>query len=170
MNSITLWGRLTKDPEIRWVDVKDGQEKMCVARYTLAVNRQDSYKAKGDNIQTADFIPCVTFGRSAEMVEKYFKKGMAIVINGKLRSGSYTNKEGKKIFTLEVCVDRQEFTEKKAVREQTAEADNSKTAETGAVPSQFAQEEYFMTIGPDMGLEEENAPEENYMEFGAEMY
>ena len=79
-------------------------------------------------------------------------------------------KEGKKIFTLEVCVDRQEFTEKKAVREQAAEADNSKTAETGAAPSQFAQEEYFMTIGPEMGLEEENAPEENYMEFGAEMY
>lgn len=168
MNSITLWGRLVKDPLIRWVDIKDGQEKMCVARYTLAVNRQDSYKAKGENVQTADFIPCVVFGKGAEMAEKYFKKGMAIVINGKLETGSYTNKEGKKIFTMEVRVDRQEFTERKAVREQTAEADNNKK-DAEVNQSLDSSEEYYMSIGPEIAAEDEIAPEDNYMEFGAEL-
>ena len=101
MNTVTLWGRLARDPVIKWVELKDSQEKMCIARYTLAVNRPFGNKNK-DNSQTADFIPCVTFGKNAEIAQKMFRKGTALVINGRLNSGSYTNKEGQKVFFLDV--------------------------------------------------------------------
>lgn len=187
MNSITLWGRLARDPIIKWIEGRENQEKMCIARYTLAVNRQDSYRNKAESAQTADYIPCVTYGKNAEIVERFFKKGTAVVINGRLKSGSYTNKDGQKIYTLDVQVDRQEFTERKAVREQTAEADSSRQnsqnvssqntnnpAMAGASyqanpQDQNMEEEYYMMIGPDTEIEEQ-APEENYMAFGAEMY
>lgn len=169
MNTVTLWGRLARDPVIKWVELKDSQEKMCIARYTLAVNRPFGNKSK-DNSQTADFIPCVTFGKNAEIAQKMFRKGTALVINGRLNSGSYTNKEGQKVFFLDVQVDRQEFTERKAVQEQKAEADASKENKTSVeedLPQPYTPEDMGMTFYPEDGSEQE--PEQNFMEFGMEM-
>ena len=169
MNRVNLWGRLARDPVIKWVELNDSQERMCIARYTLAVNRPFNNKNK-DNSQTADFIPCVTFGKNAEVAEKEFRKGMALAIEGKLNSGSYMNKEGQKIFFLDVQVDRQEFTERKAIMDQNKEADASKESKnsvTEDLPQPYTPEDMGMTFYPEDGSEQE--PEQNFMEFGMEM-
>lgn len=106
MNKTVLMGRLTADPQVRY---SQGDNATAVARYTLAVNR----KFKKDGEPTADFIPCVVFGRSAEFTEKYFRKGMQVVISGRIQTGSYTNKDGNKIYTTDVVVEEQEFAESK---------------------------------------------------------
>jgi single-strand DNA-binding protein len=85
---------------------------MCVARYTLAVDRR--FARKDSNEQTADFINCVAFGKSGEFAEKYFRKGIKITISGRIQTGSYTNKEGVKIYTTDVVVEEQEFAESKS--------------------------------------------------------
>ncbi len=103
MNGVILSGRLTKDPEIRYTA---GENPKAVARYTLAVNKRTSKESSENN---ADFIPCVVWGKRALIAEKYLKKGMKIVIHGHLSTGSYTNKEGLRIFTMEVVIDQQEF-------------------------------------------------------------
>jgi single-strand DNA-binding protein len=97
-------GRLTKDPEIR--STADGK---TIASYSLAVNR--SFKRDGD--PDADFLNCVAFGKSAEFAEKYFKKGMQILVTGRIQTGSYTNKEGHKVYTTDIIIESQEFTERK---------------------------------------------------------
>ena len=107
MNKVVLVGRLTRDPEVRY---SQGDNATAVARYTLAVNR----KFKKDGEPTADFIPCVVFGKSAEFTEKYFRKGMQVAISGRIQTGSYTNKDGNKIYTTDVVVEEQEFAESKA--------------------------------------------------------
>jgi single-strand DNA-binding protein len=109
MNKVILMGRLTRDPEIRYSQGgADGQ--LAVARYTLAVDRR--YNRNGD--QTADFISCVAFGRTAEFAEKYLKQGTKIAITGRIQTGSYTNKDGNKVYTTDVVVEEQEFAESKA--------------------------------------------------------
>lgn len=106
MNKIVLMGRLTKNPEIRYA----GKENdMAVARYTLAVNRR--YKRDGE--QEADFISCVAFGKNAEFAQKYLRKGMRIAISGRISTGSYQNKDGKKIYTTDVIVEEHEFAQNK---------------------------------------------------------
>ena len=107
MNKVILIGRLTRDPEIRYSQSGDGQ--MAVARYTLAVDRRFN---RNDN-QAADFISCVAFGKSAEFAEKYLKQGTKIAITGRIQTGSYTNKDGNKVYTTDVVVEEQEFTESK---------------------------------------------------------
>ena len=107
MNKVILMGRLTRDPDIRY---SQGEQATAVARYTLAVDRR--FKRDGD--QTADFINCVAFGRSAEFAEKYFHKGIKIAITGRIQTGSYTNQEGQKVYTTDVVVEDQEFAESKA--------------------------------------------------------
>ena len=107
MNKVILMGRLVRDPEVRY---SQGDNATAVARYTLAVNR----KFKKDGDPTADFISCVVFGRSAEFTEKYFRKGMQVAISGRIQTGSYTNKDGNKIYTTDVVVEEQEFAESKA--------------------------------------------------------
>lgn len=107
MNKTVLMGRLTADPQVRY---SQGDNATAVARYTLAVNR----KFKKDGEPTADFIPCVVFGKSAEFTEKYFRKGMQVAISGRIQTGSYTNKDGNKIYTTDVVVEEQEFAESKA--------------------------------------------------------
>lgn len=104
MNKVQLIGRLTKDPDIRYTQ---GNNPMCVARFTLAVDRR--YKKEGE--QTADFIPCIVFGKSAEFTEKYFKKGMRVAVSGRIQTGSYTNRDGQKVYTTDVVVEEQEFCE-----------------------------------------------------------
>ena len=106
MNKVILMGRLTRDPEIRY---SQGENAMAIARYTLAVDR----RFKRDGEQTADFISCLAFGKSAEFAEKYLHQGTKILIEGRIQTGSYTNKEGQKVYTTEVVVESHEFAEGK---------------------------------------------------------
>ncbi len=99
-------GRLTRDPEVRY---STGESSLAIARYSLAVDR----RFKRDGEQSADFINCVVFGKSAEFTEKYFRQGMRITVCGRIQTGSYTNKEGVKVYTTEVVVEEQEFAESK---------------------------------------------------------
>ena len=106
MNKVILMGRLTRDPEVRYTA---GEEAKAIARYTLAVDRR--FKREGE--AAADFISCVAFGRQAEFAEKYFRQGIKILVTGRIQTGSYTNKEGRKVYTTDVVVEEQEFAEKK---------------------------------------------------------
>lgn len=109
MNKVILMGRLTRDPEVRY---SQGDNSMAIARYTLAVDRRFA-KKDNPNEQTADFISCVAFGKSAEFAEKYLHQGTKIVIAGRIQTGSYTNKDGVKVYTTEVVIEDQEFAESK---------------------------------------------------------
>lgn len=114
MNKVILMGRLTRDPEIRY---SQGEQATAIARYSLAVDRR--FKREGDT-QTADFINCVAFGRQGEFAEKYLRKGIKIAITGRIQTGSYTNKDGQKVYTTDVVVEEQEFAESKAASEQNS--------------------------------------------------
>ena len=114
MNKVIMMGRLTHDPEIRY---SQNGDQMCIARYTLAVDRK--FKKQGDG-QTADFINCIAFGKSAEFAEKYLKQGTKIAITGRIQTGSYTNKDGNKVYTTDVVVEEQEFAESKAASGQAS--------------------------------------------------
>lgn len=140
MNKVQLVGRLTRDPEIRY---SQGENATATARFSVAVNRR--FKNAEGNYD-ADFINCVAFGKSAEFVEKYFKKGMAIGLTGRIQTGSYTNKDGQKVYTTDVVVEETEFVESKGV----SSADNSNNSRP--VPS-AANNNDFMSI-PD-GVDEE---------------
>lgn len=107
MNKVELSGRLTKDPQITR---SQGEKETAIARYTLAVDRRRGGK---EGEQTADFIPCVCFGKSAEFAEKYLKQGTKIIVTGRIQTGSYTNKDGNKVYTTDVIVEEQEFAESK---------------------------------------------------------
>lgn len=106
MNKVLICGRLTKDPEVRY---SQGQNATAIARYTLAVDR----KMKRDGEPTADFINCIAFGKLGEFAEKYLKKGTKIIVTGRIQTGSYTNKDGVKVYTTDVVVEEQEFAESK---------------------------------------------------------
>lgn len=107
MNKVILMGRLTRDPEVRY---SAGENSLAIARYTLAVDR----RFRRDGEATADFINCVSFGKTAEFAEKYYRQGLKIVVGGRIQTGSYTNREGQKVYTTEVVVEEQEFAESKA--------------------------------------------------------
>lgn len=108
MNKFICIGRLVHDPEVRYSQGKNG-EKIPIARYTLAINR----KIKQEGTANADFIPCIAFGKSAEFAEKYIKKGTKIAIVGHIQTGSYTDKNGQKVYTTDIIVDEHEFVESK---------------------------------------------------------
>lgn len=139
MNKVVLMGRLTRDPDVRYAQ---GNEPMAIARYTLAVDR----KIKRENEATADFISCVSFGRAAEFAEKYFKQGIKIVISGRIQTGSYTNRDGQKVYTTDVVVEEQEFAESK-------NAGNQHSRKESNNPPPMTDADGFMNI-PD-GIEEE---------------
>lgn len=107
MNKVILMGRLTREPEVRWTQ---GEQATAVARFTVAVDRR--FIKKGEQ-QTADFISCVAFGRLGEFAEKYLHKGIKIVIIGRIQTGSYTNKEGQRVYTTDIVVEECEFAESK---------------------------------------------------------
>lgn len=107
MNKTVLMGRLTADPQVRY---SQGDNATAVARYTLAVDRQ--FKRDGD--QSADFINCIAFGKRGEFAEKYLRKGTKIAVVGRIQTGSYTNKDGNRVYTTDVVVDEHEFVESKA--------------------------------------------------------
>ena len=106
MNRVSLIGRLTNDPEVRY---SQNENPTAVAKFTLAVDR----RFKKDGEQNADFIRCISFGKTAEFAEKYFRKGTKIAVSGRIQTGSYTNKDGQKVFTTDVVIEEQEFAESK---------------------------------------------------------
>ena len=110
MNKVILMGRLVRDPETRY---SQGENSVAVTRYTLAVERRGAKKEQATNQSTTDFINCIAFGKSGEFAEKYFRKGLRILVVGRLQTGSYTNKEGQKVHTTDVIVDEQEFADGK---------------------------------------------------------
>ena len=110
MNKVILMGRLTRDPDVRY---SAGENATAVARYTLAVDRR--FRRDGEN--NADFIGCVAFGKSAEFAEKYFRQGLKVLVTGRIQTGSYTNRDGQKVYTTDVVVEDQEFAESKAASE-----------------------------------------------------
>lgn len=140
MNKWTGMGRLTRDPEVRY----GGTNNTAVARYTLAVDR----RFKRENEPTADFINCLTFGKSAEFVEKYFRQGMRIMVCGRIQTGSYTNKDGVKVYTTEVVVEEQEFAESKNASQQN----QSGPVQSQSGPMPASSGDGFMNI-PD-GIDE----------------
>lgn len=117
MNKVILLGRLTRDPESRWTQKQGSQEQTCVVKFTLAVDRRG-------RDQGADFITCVAFGKSAENAEKYLKKGLKIVLSGRIQTGSYTNRDNVKVYTTDVVVEEWEFAESKAAAGQQATPDD----------------------------------------------
>jgi single-strand DNA-binding protein len=160
MNKVILMGRLTRDPEVRY---SSGDSSMAIARYSLAVDRRGRRSNNNDE-QTADFINCVAFGKAGEFAEKYFKKGMKIAVTGRIQTGSYTNKDGQKVYTTDVVVDDQEFAESKAASQGSGYSNRNDNYGGG---NSYAQEERresprasvgdgFMNI-PD-GVEDEGLP------------
>lgn len=135
MNKVILIGRLVRDPEVRY---SQGDNATAVARYSLAVDRK--FKKSGDE-QTADFINCIAFGKSGEFVEKYLKKGTKIAVTGRIQTGSYTNKDGQKVYTTDVVVEEHEFVETKGSNENGVNSSSGK-------PSNKADEGGFVNI-PD---------------------
>lgn len=135
MNKVILCGRCTRDPEVRY---SQGQDSMAIARYTLAVDRK--YKKEGEN--TADFINCIAFGKNGEFAEKYCRKGTKLLVVGHIQTGSYTNKDGQKVYTTDIVVDEQEFAESKKAEQEERPA-----------PMPTAAPDGFMNI-PD-GIDDE---------------
>ena len=144
MNKVILMGRLTREPEVRY---SAGENSMAIARYTLAVDR----RFKRDGEATADFIGCVAFGRQAEFAEKYFRQGIRITVCGRIQTGSYTNKDGVRVYTTDVVVEEQEFAESKAVSDSHV-AQASRQSMPSPAPA-AASADGFMNI-PD-GIDEE---------------
>lgn len=140
MNKAILIGRLTREPDIRYTQ---GEQSMAIARFTLAVNRRYT---KG-NEQQADFISCVAFGKTAEFIEKYAHQGTKLVTEGRIQTGSYTNKDGVKVYTTDVVVESCEFAEsKKAAGDEIAPVQ----------PANTNPQDGFMMI-PD-GVEDDGLP------------
>ena len=110
MNRVILIGRLTRDPNISY---SQGGDNMAIARFTLAVDRRGR-RQDGADQQTADFIGCVCFGRQAEFAEKYLRQGTKVAVTGRIQTGSYTNKDGQRVYTTDVVVENVEFAESKS--------------------------------------------------------
>ncbi len=145
MNKAILMGRLTRDPEVRYTQ---GDNQMAIARYTLAVDRRFN---RNNDENTADFIPCVAFGKAGEFAEKYFRKGIKVAVTGRIQTGSYTNKEGVRVYTTEVIVEEQEFAESKNSNSNADGGFGGGNAPSSAAP--MAAGDGFMNI-PD-GIDEE---------------
>ncbi|MBO5247256.1 MAG: single-stranded DNA-binding protein [Eubacterium sp.] len=144
MNKVILMGRLTRDPEVRY---SQGENAMAVARYTLAVDRRMS-RSNQNGEQNTDFIQCVAFGRSGEFAEKYLRKGMKMLVSGRIQTGSYTNKDGQRVYTTDIVVEDQEFAESK-----NASQNNGGGFAPADRPSPSDAGDGFMNI-PD-GIDEE---------------
>ncbi len=133
MNKVLLIGRLTRDPEVRYSQTAEGGNSLAIANYTLAVER----RVKREGEQNADFIRCIAFRNGAEFAEKYLRQGIKIAVVGHIQTGSYTNRDGQKVYTTDVIVEEQEFAESK------------KSSENSGAPS--ANEQGFMSIPDGIG-------------------
>lgn len=136
MNKVILMGRLTRDPDVRYSN--NSNDALCIARFTLAVDRRFAKKDEG---QSADFVNCVSFGKMAEFAEKYYYQGIKIAIVGRIQTGSYTNKDGQKVFTTEVVIEEQEFAESK-----------SKNSDDEFTPSPIESPEGFREVKTGLDL------------------
>lgn len=144
MNKVILMGRLTRDPEVRY---SSGENALAIARYTLAVDR----RFHKDNEASADFIGCVAFGKGGEFAEKYLRQGTKVVVTGRIQTGSYTNREGQKVYTTEIVVEDQEFAESKAASQNNSQT--SAGSRQQPPPPMPTDKDGFMQI-PD-GIDEE---------------
>lgn len=144
MNKVILMGRLTRDPDMR---VTTGENAMTISRYTLVVDRRT--RKTDTNESTADFITCVAFGKAAEFTEKYFHQGMRVLITGRIQTGSYTNKDGNKVYTTDVIVEEQEFADSKA-------AGQTGLAGTPVSRPEFTTEDGFMQL--PVGIDDDGIP------------
>ena len=144
MNKVILMGRLTRDPEVRY---SQGENATAVARYSLAVDRR--FRREGE--PTADFINCVAFGRAAEFAERYLRQGTKIAITGRIQTGSYTNRDGVKVYTTDIVVEEQEFAESKAAGGATTPSNNYQASPSPSPSADIG--DGFMNI-PD-GIDEE---------------
>lgn len=140
MNKVILMGRLTRDPEVRYTQRNSSQESIAVARYTLAIDR----RVKREGEQSADFISCIAFGKVAEVAEKYLRRGLKVVVAGRIQTGSYTNRDGQKVYTTDVVVEDQEFAESKAA----GPAEDGRSGTKSQARQQEVGSDGFMTI-PD---------------------
>ena len=145
MNRVILMGRLTRNPDIRYSQSGDN---MAIARFTLAVDRRGRKSENGSDQQSADFISCVCFGKTAEFADKYLRQGTKIAVTGRIQTGSYTNRDGQKVYTTDVVLDDIEFAESKNAQSNDAPAYNAPSR-----PEPSAAGEGFMNI-PD-GIDEE---------------
>ena len=148
MNKVILMGRLTRDPEVKY---SQGERSMAIARYSLAVDRRGR-KSQNGNEQTADFINCIAFDRAGEFAEKYFKQGMRVLVTGRIQTGSYTNKDGNKVYTTDIVVEDQEFADSKGTS--SGNTNNNQPASRPAPSSAIG--DGFMNI-PD-GVEDDSLP------------
>jgi single-strand DNA-binding protein len=142
MNRVVLMGRLTRDPEVRYSN--NSEQPLAIARFSLAVDRR--FNRNNSDGQTADFINCVSFGKTAEFAEKYLHKGTKVCLDGRIQTGSYTNKEGQKVYTTEVVAENVEFAESK-------NAGGNGGDYAGASQSSVGAEEGFMNLPP--GIDDE---------------
>ncbi len=161
MNKVLLMGRLTRDPELRY---SQNENSTAVARFTIAVDR----RYKKDEQQSADFIGCVAFGKTAEFFEKYIKQGTKVCVEGRIQTNNYTNKDGQKVYTTDVVVENVEFAESKShsANAQSANTQSAPAANYNQAPAQSnpmpqpapseAVGEGFMNIAD--GLEDEGLP------------
>jgi len=145
MNKVILMGRLTRDPEVRY---SQGANSLAIARYTLAVDRR--FRREGE--ATADFIGCVAFGKQAEFAERYLRQGVKIAVTGRIQTGSYTNRDGQKVYTTDVVVEEQEFAESKGNADVNRGNGGFQAAAPAPAPA-FDAGDGFMNI-PD-GIDEE---------------
>ena len=141
MNKVILIGRLTKDPEVRY---SQGERPMAIASYSLAVERM----FKRDGEPSADFINCKAFGKQGEFAEKYLRKGMKIAITGHIQTGSYTNRDGNKVYTTDVVVEQHEFSESRA--ESANNSGYSPVQQQQPSPAPVSSANDFMTIPDNM--------------------
>lgn len=144
MNKVILMGNLTRDPEIRY---SQGENSLAIARFSIAVNRR--FSRQGDN--DTDFFNCTAFGKQAEFVEKYFKQGSRMLLTGRVQNDNYTNKNGERVYSVQIMADEIEFAERKS----TADANASRGASNfggGAPEPAMAADDDFMNI-PD-GIED----------------
>ena len=147
MNKVILMGRLTRDPEVRY---SSGENATAIARYTIAVNRR--YNRDGE--QSADFISCVAFGKLGEFAEKYFRQGIKVTVSGRIQTGSYTNRDGQKVYTTDVVIEEQEFAESKNSSGNMAAQPAAPSAPS--TPARSNTGDGFMNI-PD-GIDDEELP------------
>lgn len=146
MNKVILMGRLTRDPEVRYTQ---GEEALCIARFTLAVDRN---QRRQEGKQQADFISCVAFGSRAQWCEKWIHQGTKVTLSGRIQTGSYTNREGVKVYTTEVVIEEIEFAESKAAAGGSG-ASGSGTRQQDGGRQYETDSDGFMNI-PD-GIDEE---------------
>lgn len=146
MNKVILMGRLTRDPEVRY---SQSENSSAIARFSIAVDRRFN---RSDE-QTADFINCVAFGKQAEFVEKYLRKGTKIALDGRIQTGSYTNKDGVKVYTTDIVCEQIEFAESKNASGNVGYTGSAAPSENAAQPAPSGAGDGFMNI-PD-GIDEE---------------